>query len=99
MNTTPDYHLMFLKVERDMAELDRNNAQRKLSECKALKNRLAFLQAPESERICADLQKVAMEREVQKRIDILEDLRAQVGEAEVELERRQAEELRVQSGH
>ena len=99
MNTTPDYQLMFLKVERDMAELDRNNAQRKLDEIKSLKTRLAFLQAPEHEKTSAEIQRITMEQEVEKRIGILEDLRAQVVKAEVELERRQAEELRVRSGH
>ena len=96
---TTDYQLMFLKTERDFAELDRNNAQRKLSEAKALINRLAFLRAPKSEVECAKIQRRTIEREVEKCIDRLEDLRAQVGEAQTRLEARQAEELRVQSGH
>ena len=90
---------MFLKTERDMAELDRNNAQRKLSECKALINRLAFLRAPKSEVACAKIQRRTIEREVEKAIDTLTRLRAQVSEAQTRLEARQAEELRTQSGH
>ena len=79
---TPDYQLMFLKTERDFAELDRNNLQFKLTEVKRLLNNLCFLQAPDSEITRAKIQISKIEREIWKAVDKLNGLRAQVSEAE-----------------
>ena len=80
MNPKPDYQLMFLKVERDFAELDRNNLQKKLTEAKCLLSRLAFLSAPDSEIICAKIQIRTIEKQLHKAMDRLNELRAQVSE-------------------
>ena len=92
---TPDYNLMFLKTERDFVELDRNNLRIKITETSRLINNLIFLNAPESEVICARLQKTTLERELEKTIETLEDMRAQVEEAQTALEIRRAEAERV----
>ena len=76
-----DFQLMFLKTERDFAELDRNNLQKKLVEAKCLISRLAFLQAPDSEMICAKIQLRTVERQLHKAMDRLNGLRAQVRDA------------------
>ena len=77
---------MFLKTERDFAELDRNNLQKKLIEAKRLIHRLAFLQAPDSEVTCAKIQIRTVEKELHKAMDRLNELRAQVSEKEAALE-------------
>lgn len=79
---TPDYQLMFLKTERDFAELDRNNLQKKLTEAKCLLSRLAFLSAPDSEVTCAKIQIRTVEKELHKAMDRLNELRLEVGERE-----------------
>ena len=73
---------MFLKTERDFAEMDRNNLRSKLGEAQRLLNSLEILAAPESEIICAKIQISTIERALNKAVDHVEDLRAQVSEAQ-----------------
>ncbi len=79
---TTDYNLMFLKTERDFAELDRNNLQKKLVEAKCLISRLAFLGAPQGEKLCASIQRKTIEKELHKAMDKLNELRLEVEERE-----------------
>ena len=80
MNTKPDYQLMFLKVERDFAEKDRNILQEKLVEAKRLEDALICTHAPNSEIICAKIQIRTIEKQLHKAMDRLNELRAQVSE-------------------
>ena len=73
---------MFLKTERDLAELDRNSSMKKLVEAKALINRLEFLNAPASSRIRAKHTLAALDAELHNHMDRLNELRAQVSERE-----------------
>ena len=75
-----EYQIMFLKTERDFAEIDRNALQKKLIEAKRLIGRLTCNSAPESEIICAKIQMATIERQLHKAMDTLNDLRAQVSE-------------------
>ena len=73
---------MFLKTELEMADLEKIGLQAKLGEAQRLLNSLEILAAPESEIICAKIQISTIERALNKAVDHLEDLRAQVSEAQ-----------------
>ena len=84
-NITPDYALMLLKAERDCIEIDSRSARRKLSDAKALVNRLAFLDAPTGDKIHANRRVTMLENIVEYHASALEAIRARVSRDEAAL--------------